>query len=32
MLVRRWDDRAKVGGLAVSSLDDYRTILGRLAL
>ena len=31
-LVRRWDDRAKVRSLAVSSLHDYRTILGRLAL
>ena len=31
-LVRRWDDRAKVGGLAVSGLNDYGAILSRLAL
>lgn len=30
-LVRRWDDRAKVGGLVVAGLDDYRTLLTRLA-
>ena len=29
-LVRRWDDRAKVGGLAVAELDDYRAILTTL--
>jgi phosphonate degradation associated HDIG domain protein len=30
-LVRRWDDRAKVAGLAVADLDDYRSLLARLA-
>ncbi len=30
-LVRRWDDRAKVGGLATAGLDDYRSLLSRLA-
>ncbi len=30
-LVRRWDDRAKVGGLTVVDLDDYRTLLTTLA-
>ncbi len=30
-LVRRWDDRAKVAGLVVGGLDDYRTLLTRLA-
>ena len=30
-LVRRWDDRAKVGGLAVADLDAYRSLLARLA-
>ena len=29
-LVRRWDDRAKVGGLAVVGLDGYRSLLSRL--
>ena len=29
-LVRRWDDRAKVGGLAVAGLDEYRSLLTRL--
>lgn len=31
-LVRRWDDRAKVAGLAVADLDVYRSLLARLAL
>ena len=30
-LVRRWDDRAKVAGLAVADLDAYRSLLARLA-
>ena len=30
-LVRRWDDRAKIGGLAVADLDAYRSLLARLA-
>jgi phosphonate degradation associated HDIG domain protein len=30
-LVRQWDDRAKVGGLAVAGLDDYLPLLARLA-
>lgn len=30
-LVRRWDDQAKVGGLTVPGLDDYRPLLVRLA-
>ncbi len=30
-LVRRWDDLAKVGGLAVAGLDDYRLLLTGLA-
>lgn len=30
-LVRRWDDRAKVAGLAVADLADYRSLLARLA-
>ena len=30
-LVRQWDDRVKVGGLAVAELDDYRPLLARLA-
>jgi phosphonate degradation associated HDIG domain protein len=30
-LVRRWDDRAKVAGLAVAGLDAYRSLLARLA-
>ncbi len=29
-LVRRWDDRAKVGGLAVADLADYRSLLSPL--
>jgi phosphonate degradation associated HDIG domain protein len=29
-LVRRWDDRAKVAGLAVAGLDAYRSLLARL--
>jgi len=28
--VRRWDDRAKEGGLVVADLDDYRMILASL--
>lgn len=28
-LVRRWDDHAKVGGLTVADLDDYRELLTR---
>ena len=31
VLVRRWDDRAKVAGLAVADLDAYRSLLDRLA-
>jgi predicted HD phosphohydrolase len=30
-LVRRWDDRAKVGGLSVPTLDEYQPLLSRLA-
>ena len=30
-LVRRWDDRAKVAGLAVADFDAYRSLLARLA-
>ena len=30
-LVRRWDDAAKVGGLDVAGLDDYRSLLTGLA-
>ena len=30
-LVRRWDDRAKLAGLAVADLDAYRTLLTGLA-
>ncbi len=30
-LVRRWDDLAKVGDLAVADLADYRALLARLA-
>jgi predicted HD phosphohydrolase len=30
-LVRRWDDRAKVAGLAVADLDAYRSLLDRLS-
>jgi phosphonate degradation associated HDIG domain protein len=30
-MVRRWDDRAKVEGLAVAALDDHRPLLDRLA-
>jgi phosphonate degradation associated HDIG domain protein len=30
-LVRRWDDRAKVGGLAVADFSEYRSLLGGLA-
>lgn len=30
-MVRRWDDRAKVAGLAVADLDAYRPLLDRLA-
>ena len=30
-LVRRWDDRAKLAGLAVGDLDDYRALLAGLA-
>jgi len=30
-LVRRWDDRAKVPGLAVADLDAYRSLLARLS-
>ncbi len=30
-LVRRWDDTAKVGGLVVAGLDDYRSLLSGLA-
>jgi len=30
-LVRRWDDRAKVAGLVVADLADYRSLLARLA-
>jgi len=29
-LVRRWDDRAKLAGLAVADLDDYRALLAGL--
>ncbi len=29
-LVRRWDDRAKVAGLAVADLATYRSLLARL--
>jgi phosphonate degradation associated HDIG domain protein len=28
--VRRWDDRAKIAGLAVADLDAYRSLLARL--
>ena len=31
VLVRRWDDRAKVAGLVVAGLDDYRSLLARLS-
>ena len=27
VLVRRWDDRAKVAGLAVAPFEDYRPLL-----
>ncbi len=30
-LVRRWDDRAKVGGLETADLSDYRSLLSQLA-
>jgi gamma-butyrobetaine dioxygenase len=30
VLVRRWDDRAKVDGLAVADLSDYRSLLAGL--
>ena len=30
-MVRRWDDLAKVDGLAVAELSEYRTLLARLA-
>jgi phosphonate degradation associated HDIG domain protein len=30
-LLRRWDDTAKVGGLTVAGLDDYRSLLIGLA-
>jgi gamma-butyrobetaine dioxygenase len=29
--LRRWDDRAKVGGLVVAGIDDYRLLLTSLA-
>lgn len=29
-LIRRWDDLAKVGGLAVAELSDYRSLLAGL--
>jgi phosphonate degradation associated HDIG domain protein len=30
-LVRRWDDRAKIAGLAVARFDDHRALLERVA-
>ena len=31
LLLRRWDDAAKIPGLNVPGLDTYRDILGRAA-
>ena len=30
VLVRRWDDRAKIAGLVVADFDDHRSLLARL--